>query len=101
MIDKSTVLGLEEILARAEAETMPREALISELRDFLRQQDLDGDDSDDVERCEVGGCPKLAAYEAWYRVHDPFGLPTGLLQKVQICEEHKTHPHLVANQRQS
>lgn len=51
--------------------------------------------------CEVpGGCPNPAVYEAWWRKRDPFlGTPTGHLARVCICEEHKTHPFLVCNEK--
>lgn len=40
-----------------------------------------------------------AVYEAWLRKRDPFlGTPTGHLIKVYICEEHKAHPFLCANE---
>lgn len=52
--------------------------------------------------CEVGNgsCPNPAVYEAWWRARDPFlGTPTGHLAKICICEEHKTHPFLVCNEK--
>lgn len=54
-----------------------------------------------VIKCEIGdgACPNNAVYEAWWRRRDPFlGTPTGHLVKLYICEEHKTHPFLVANE---
>lgn len=50
--------------------------------------------------CEVPGCSNPAVYEAWWRSRDPFlGTPTGHLMKICICEEHKTHPFLVCNEK--
>lgn len=52
--------------------------------------------------CELGQdgpCPNPAVYETWYRRRDPLlGTPSGHLVKVCICEEHKTHPFLCANE---
>ena len=51
-------------------------------------------------QCEITGCEETAVYEGWGRVHDPIlGKPTGLMQLVHVCEEHKTHPQLVANEK--
>lgn len=57
---------------------------------------------EDEYRCELGEdgpCPNTAVYEAWYRRRDPIlGTPSGHLVKVCICEEHKNHPFLCANE---
>jgi hypothetical protein len=55
---------------------------------------------EDWEPCAITGCIERAAWEAWARVRDPFTMkPTGHLQKVTVCEEHKTHPWLCANEK--
>ena len=38
--------------------------------------------------CEVTDCTSPAKYEGWIRVKDGFGIPTGLMQKRRVCEEH-------------
>lgn len=50
--------------------------------------------------CEVvSGCTNEAVYEGWYRKRDPcLGTPTGHLIHIAICEAHKTHPWLCANE---
>jgi hypothetical protein len=54
---------------------------------------------DDEARCEIHGCPNDPVYEAWMRPRDPFTqTPTGMIVRVTICEEHKSHPWLCANQ---
>ena len=40
------------------------------------------------DQCEMKGCHDWAVYEAWFRVRDFSGTPTGLIQKFQVCEEH-------------
>ena len=39
--------------------------------------------------CEVNGCLHLAEWEGWYRCLDIAGLPSGLIQRRCVCEEHK------------
>lgn len=64
--------------------------------DDQERAELYGEEPED--RCQVDGCPRLADYEAWMRRRDAMGLPSGLIVLVQICEEHKTHPYLIANE---
>lgn len=41
-------------------------------------------------KCEVQGCQNIGIWEGWYRCKDPLiGTPTGLLQRRQVCDEHK------------
>ena len=37
-------------------------------------------------KCEHIDCDNEAVYEAWFRVRDGFGIPTGLIQKRVVCE---------------
>lgn len=54
---------------------------------------------EDAPRCEIAGCTNEPVYNAWLRNRDPFTRnPTGLISQVSICEEHKTHPWLCANE---
>lgn len=41
-------------------------------------------------KCEVSGCHELAKYEGWHRPKDPFGYETGIIQRRQVCESHKS-----------
>jgi hypothetical protein len=50
-------------------------------------------------KCDVHGCEYTAVYETWARNHDSMGLPTGMNIRVHVCEEHKSHPWLVCNQK--
>lgn len=57
-------------------------------------------DGEPNEPCAITGCPNRSDYEAWARLRDPvLGKPTSHLQKVTVCEEHKTHPWLCANEK--
>lgn len=38
--------------------------------------------------CEVDGCTDRAKYEGWHRNRDGFGILTGMMRKVKVCEEH-------------
>jgi Lar family restriction alleviation protein len=50
-------------------------------------------------KCDVvTGCTNDAVYDGWYRRRDGRGLPSGHIIRVYICEEHKTHPWLCANE---
>lgn len=40
-------------------------------------------------RCEVDGCKNDADFEGWYRVFDFAGQKTGLIQRRQVCEQHR------------
>lgn len=40
--------------------------------------------------CEVPGCSEEAYYSGYYRVLDPFGAQTGLIQLRCVCKEHKS-----------
>lgn len=40
------------------------------------------------EQCEMIGCYDWAIYEAWFRVTDFSGTPTGIIQRYKVCEEH-------------
>lgn len=52
--------------------------------------------------CEFPSCPNEADYEGWYRRRDPFlGTPMGHIVRIAFCEEHKSHPHLCANESKS
>jgi hypothetical protein len=50
--------------------------------------------------CDVtSDCSNDAVYEGWYRRRDPLlGTPSGHIIRVFICEEHKSHPWLCANE---
>lgn len=50
-------------------------------------------------RCEIQGCPEEPVFQAWMRHRDPFTQkPNGVISIVDICEGHKTHPWLCANE---
>ena len=38
--------------------------------------------------CDDPGCEREAVYEAWFRVRDGFGIPTGLIQRRLCCKVH-------------
>jgi len=44
---------------------------------------------EDTGQCEVAGCDEPAEYEGWYKVTDPMGVPTGLIQLRRVCGDHK------------
>ena len=33
-------------------------------------------------------CDNEAEFEGWYRVRDFAGIPTGMMQKIQVCKDH-------------
>ena len=41
--------------------------------------------------CNIAGCISEAIYEGWHKAIGPFGVPTGLIEKIQVCEKHKKH----------
>lgn len=34
-------------------------------------------------------CEQVAEWRGWYRVGGPMGFPSGLIRRVQVCENHK------------
>ncbi len=40
------------------------------------------------DRCEVKGCGKVAEFEAWFRVTDPFTGKSIKKVLMQVCEDH-------------
>jgi hypothetical protein len=44
---------------------------------------------EDAQLCECVGCPNKSIYEGWWKVKDSTGVPTGLVQKKKVCENHK------------
>lgn len=39
-------------------------------------------------QCQVSGCEEPAMWEGWYRVTDGFNIPTGMIQRVCVCDQH-------------
>ena len=46
--------------------------------------------------CFVKGCAKNPTFQRWARHHNESNVPTGIIDLVSVCEEHKDHPWLCA-----
>jgi hypothetical protein len=52
----------------------------------------------EIDECEVHGCHEVATWTGWYRQRDGFGIRTGLIQRRNVCNEHK---HMLINQHEN
>jgi hypothetical protein len=73
--------------------------IVQHAQRILEKEGLAPLKNDEYEKCFVSDCYQPVGYEGWARNHDCVGMPTGLVIKVLICEQHKTHPWLCANTR--
>lgn len=42
-------------------------------------------------RCEVQDCNSEAIWEGWYKVRHAFNIPTGMIRKAVVCDNHKDY----------
>jgi len=94
-LEKGARIELEVILKKWETQGVG--SAYVDLKQFLERHPYAP--REDEEHCAVQGCPHEIKYEAWMRHRDPFTQKAnGHISLVAICEEHKTHPWLCANE---